>query len=399
MKVISSPTSIANGHSSWPTEAEEFQPFDVQPLGRVIYAPGGLTRLGDYAREHGRTRVLLVTDPGLKNAGHPERAIASLKGAGLHVTVFEGVKENPTEKEVVAGVEVARSQNIELLVALGGGSAMDCAKGINFLLTNGGRMADYKGHGKATKPMLPSIGIPTTSGTGSEAQSYALITDASTHMKMACGDKKAAFTLSILDPELTLTQPKSVTAVTGIDAVAHAIESLVCTKANPVSRMASLAAWQYLNPNFEVVLKEPSNLAARGAMQLGAHFAGMAIESAMLGVCHSCANPLSAHYGITHGVAIGIMLPHVIRFNASHAEHWYQMLCPTAETGHAAEHLARRVETLAKLSGLPNSLKECGVAESILHLLAEEANQQWTARFNPRPVTEASIFELFQSAW
>ena len=193
---------------------------------------------------------------------------------------------------------------------------MDCAKGINFLLTNGGRMADYKGFGKATKPMLPSVGVPTTAGTGSEAQCYALITDEQTHLKMACGDKKAAFRVAILDPEVTLSQPQTVTAVTGIDAVAHAIESFVCTKRNPLSQMCSPAAWRHLEPNFETVLRRPNDLAARGAMQVGAYLAGMAIENAMLGVCHSCANPLTAHYGITHGVAIGVMLPHVIRFNA-----------------------------------------------------------------------------------
>jgi alcohol dehydrogenase len=279
---------------------------------------------------------------------------------------------------------------------------MDCAKGINFILTNGGRMADYKGFGKAARPMLPSVGVPTTAGTGSEAQCYALITDESSHLKMACGDKKAAFRVAILDPEVTLTQPRTVTAVTGIDAIAHAIESFVCTKANPFSRMCSLAAWRHLEPNFERVLDEPADLSAREAMLVGAHFAGMAIENAMLGVCHSCANPLTAHYGITHGVAVGLMLPHVIRFNAPAADPFYAEL--VAVNGllngePAGEVLAKRVGELARAAGLPGSLKECGVSESILPLLAHEANQQWTARFNPRPVTEAEVEAIYRSAW
>src|SRR5207302_2182385 len=139
------------------------------------------------------------------------------------------------------------------IVAVGSGSNMDCAKGINILLSNGGRMADYRGFGKAAKPMLPSVGVPTTAGTGSEAQSYALITDEKTHLKMACGDKKAAFRVSILDPEVTISQPRAVTAVTGIDAVAHAVESFVCTKRNPVSHMCALSAFRYLEPHFERV--------------------------------------------------------------------------------------------------------------------------------------------------
>jgi alcohol dehydrogenase len=279
---------------------------------------------------------------------------------------------------------------------------MDCAKGINFLLTNGGRMADYKGFGKAAKPMLPSVGVPTTAGTGSEAQSFALITDESSHMKMACGDKKAAFRVAILDPEVTVSQPRAVTAVTGIDAIAHAVESFVCTKANPYSRMCSLAAWRHLEPNFERVLADPGDLEARGAMQIGANFAGTAIEAAMLGVCHSCANPLSAHYGVTHGVAIGMMLPHVVRFNAPAAGDQFTEL--VEENGRlngepAAESLAKRLAGLVRAAGLPTRLQECGVSESILPLLAHEANEQWTARFNPRPVTEADIEAIYRSAW
>ena len=376
--------------------------FDFSPFGRVIFEPGAIARLGEFARSLGGTRVMLVTDPGLEHVGHPQRASDAVRSAGLEVFTFDGVKENPTEKEVDAGVAFAKLHRIDLILAVGGGSSMDCAKGVNFILTNGGRMPDYKGFGKATKPMLPSIGVPTTSGTGSEAQCYALITDASSHLKMACGDKKAAFRIAVLDPELTLSQPRMVTAVTGIDAVAHAIESFVCTKANAISRMCSLTAWRHLEPNFERVLTEPSDLAARSAMQLGAYFAGMAIENAMLGVCHSCANPLTAHYGITHGTAIGLMLPHVIRFNAPSAGPLYADLVHEQGLNNgepASEILAKRVTELVKAAGLPTSLKECGVSESILHLLAEEANQQWTARFNPRTVGEPEILSIYRSAW
>ena len=370
----------------------------------MICEAGGLAKLGEAVRSVGGSRVLLVTDPGLEHAGHPQRAEAVLRGAGLAVFVFDGVKENPTEREVDAGVVFARTHQTDCIVAVGGGSSMDCAKGINFILTNGGRMADYKGHGKATKPMLPSVGVPTTSGTGSEAQSYALITDEKTHLKMACGDKKAAFRIAILDPEVTISQPRAVTAVTGIDAVAHAIESFVCTKRNPISQMCSLAAFRHLEANFEGVLRSPGDLAARSAMQVGAHLAGMAIENAMLGVCHSCANPLTAHYGVTHGIAIGAMLPHVVRFNGADpaVDRLYAELLgdyrPTNGQS-AAEALAARVCELTAAAGLPQSLKECGVSDTILHLLAEEAAEQWTARFNPRPVTEAEILKLYQAAW
>ena len=161
--------------------------------------------------------------------------------------VFDGVEENPTTRHVEAGAGFrADASCIDFLIAVGGGSSMDCAKGINFLLTNGGTMADYKGFGKASKPMLPSIGVPTTAGTGSEAQSYALIADEQTHMKMACGDRKAAFRVAILDPEVTVSQPAKVTAVTGIDALSHALESYVTTRRNPLSQMFAREAWRLL---------------------------------------------------------------------------------------------------------------------------------------------------------
>src|SRR5260221_14542721 len=148
----------------------------------------------------------------------------------MEVFLFDEVEENPTTRHVEAGVAFARQHQIDVIVAVGGGSSMDCAKGINFLLTNGGQMSDYKGFGKALLPMLPSIGVPTTSGTGSEAQSYALIADDKTHLKMACGDRKAAFRVAVLDPEVTVSQPPTVTAITGLDALAHAVESYVCTR-------------------------------------------------------------------------------------------------------------------------------------------------------------------------
>ncbi len=373
-------------------------PFDYQPLGRVVFGAGSLSRLGELARDLGGTRVLLVTDPGLEHAGHPQRAEESLRAAGLAVAVFDAVEENPTARHVEAGAAAAREHRADLLVAVGGGSAMDVAKGTNFVVTNGGSIADYQGFGKATKPMLPSIGVPTTAGTGSEAQSYALIADESSHLKMACGDKKAAFRVAVLDPEVTLTQPPGVTAVTGIDSVAHAVESYVTTRRNALAQTFARQAWNLLNRTFERVLRRPDDLAARADMQLGAHLAGMAIEASMLGCAHACANPLTAHYGTTHGVAVGVMLPHVIRYNAAAVGPLYADLARDAGLEGGAEGLARRVAGLMRSAGLPATLAECGVSRDILPLLAEEASEQWTARFNPRPVTEADLRRLYEAA-
>ncbi len=381
---------------------EHLPPFDFTPLNRVIFGPGSLRHLGELVCELGGRRVLLVTDPGLERAGHPQRAQKTMREAGVEVFLFDEVCENPTNKQVEAGVRCARGWAIDFIVAIGGGSAMDCAKGINFLHTNGGQMSDYKGFGRAAKPMLPSIGVPTTAGTGSEAQSYALITDEKTHLKMACGDKKAAFRVAILDPELTVSQPRPVAAATGIDALSHAIESYVSTRRSPISQIWALHAFRHLEANFEKALSEPDNLDARSAMQIGAHFAGVAIENSMLGICHACANPLTAHYGITHGAAIGLLLPHVIRFNAAAAEHLYADFTSVNSLGNgepASEILARRVSQLAAIAGQPSRLRDCGVSDSILSLLSEEARQQWTANFNPRPAAEEELMGVYRAAW
>ncbi|MDA1164923.1 MAG: iron-containing alcohol dehydrogenase [Planctomycetota bacterium] len=376
--------------------------FDFDPQTRVVFGSGVLSRLGELASELG-DRALLVTDKGLKNAGHENRAIEFLIASGVTPTVFDDVHPNPTTEDVDRCLAVAKAANVNLIIGLGGGSSMDCAKGANFLLTNGGRMEDYWGVGKAKQPMLPMIAVPTTSGTGSEAQSFALIAHAETHMKMACGDKKAACRIALLDPEVTVTMPVSVTAVTGIDAISHAVETYVTSKRNTVSQLFSRRAWSLLATSFPRVLEDPSDLEARGGMLVGAHFAGTAIENSMLGATHALANPLSAHFGLTHGVAIGVMLPHVVRFNAAVVGDLYGDLASDAglcESGDssASEHLARYLASTVRDWGLPTSLKECHVREDLIPTMAEEAAKQWTGTFNPRPVDVASLKELYECA-
>ena len=249
-------------------------PFDFQLRTRIIFGEGTVERLGDVARELGLRRTLLVADHGLLASGHVEEAILPLKRAGITAIPFHDFDVNPDTRMIEAGRDFAARHEIDSVIGLGGGSSLDCAKGINFLLTNGGRMQDYWGFGKAAHPMLPMIAVPTTAGTGSEAQSYALISDAETHVKMACGDPKAAFRVAILDPRLTVSQPPAVTSSAGFDAIAHAVETYVTTKRNPLSEVFSREAWRLLESNFERVLSSPADIEARGAMQLGAYYAG-----------------------------------------------------------------------------------------------------------------------------
>ena len=363
--------------------------FDFQPRTRVIFGAGALEQLGDVARELGFHRTLLVADPGLVAAGHVGKASVILAKAGIAVFPFHDFGPNPDSVMVEAGRAFAAPLNIDSLIGLGGGSSMDSAKGINFLLTNGGKIQDYLGYAKASKPLLPMIGIPTTAGTGSEAQSYALVSDAATHAKMACGDPSAAFRIALLDPCLTLSQPAAVRAAAGYDAISHAVETYVTTKRNGLSECFSREAWRLLGGNFERVLAAPENIEAQGAMQLGAYFAGLAIENSMLGATHACANPLTAHYETIHGVAIAALLTHVVRWNEAGGVQYKEL----------DEDLPRRLEQLAAAGGLPGKLSAMGVPRKDLPMLAAEAAQQWTGRFNPRPFDTTGALEVYECAY
>ena len=377
-------------------------PFELHLRTRVVFGDGAFERLGALARELGFSRTLLVADAGMVSMGLVDRAVRLLETAGITVTTFHKFDANPDTRMVETGRAVAAGAGVDSIVALGGGSSLDCAKGINFVVTNGGTMRDYKGHGKATRPMLPSIGVPTTAGTGSEAQQYALISDAETHVKMACGDEKACFRVAILDPALTVSQPRPLTAIVGYDAVSHAVESYVTSARSDVSDLFAREAWRWLHGAYERVLSHPTDIEARGAMLLGAHQAGIAIEHSMLGATHACANPLTARYGTTHGVAIAVMLPHVVRWNAEMVGGRYADLLEIAGLkgdGPPGDRLATRLASLARAGDLPATLSDIGVAASDLPALADAAAEQWTGTFNPRPFDRDAALRLYEQAY
>lgn len=382
--------------------------FDLQPRTRLVFGNGALEKVGALARELGGHRVLLVTDKGIVAAGHAARAIGLLETAGLNVAVYDAVRENPTTRDVDQCLELARRHNTDLFVGLGGGSSMDTAKGTNFLLTNGGAIKDYWGVGKAKLPMLPLIAIPTTAGTGSECQCAALIAVEESHLKMACLDPKAAARIAILDPLLTVSQPPHVTACTGIDAITHAVETAVTTKRNGWSLMFSHEAFKMLVPSLPRVLADPGDLEARGRMLLGAALAGTAIENSMLGAAHSAANPLTAHFDVVHGQAVGLMLPQVIRFNAqeesikrAYAElaSAPEIACVSGGLDEAVEALIARIEALLNVAGMPRSLAEAKVDRRMISTLAAEAEKQWTANFNPRHIGRGDFEQLYADAF
>lgn len=380
--------------------------FDFEPRTRLVCGHDAIDQLGQLARGLGIHRALVITDPGIVAAGHVQRGLDSLRKCNIDAMLFDGARENPTTDDVDAGLKMALRYGPELLVGLGGGSSMDCAKGVNFLYSNGGKIEDYWGVGKAAKEMLPMIAVPTTAGTGSEMQSFALISDAVTHVKMACGDPKASFRVAILDPLLTLTQPTQVTALTGIDAISHAVETYVTKRRNPISLMFSRESFRLLAGNFQHVINDPEYVDARASMQLGAAYAGLAIENSMLGAAHALANPLTAEFGIPHGQAVGVMLPHVVRFNGKKYNSWYQELVSMIETmpggvatGKGAYGLADFLAQLLRAAGLEDKLEPLGVTREDFPRLAASAAKQWTGSFNPRRVDSESLQQLYEQAY
>ncbi len=379
--------------------------FEAKAAPRIIYGVDAVDEIGSLVKSIGASRVLLVTDPGIVSAGHMDRVAKRLRQSSIDFCAFTDVAENPSTKEVERCVETARAAEVDLIIGLGGGSSLDTAKGCNFILSNGGKIEDYKGYGKASKPLLPFIAIPTTTGTGSECQSYALIAEEDSHEKMACGDPKAMAKIAILDPSLAKSQPRFVIACTGCDAMAHAIESAVSLNHNELSLLYSREAFRLVNANLEIVLAS-SEIEALGAMLLGAAYAGLAIENSMLGSAHSAANPLTAKFNVIHGNAVGMMLPHVMRYNAveASAAKNYALLATTVGIAtntdtqeEAREQLISRVEDLLEQSALSTSLSDFKVSSDDIPDLAADASKQWTALYNPRPVSAEDFVALYET--
>jgi alcohol dehydrogenase len=364
--------------------------FSFAARTRILAGPGRLSELGDAARSLNAARALIVTDPPLVDAGHAAAALRSLRQAGIAAEIYAGSHSNPDSADAETLRAFAAPLAPDLLIGLGGGSAMDMAKAANFLLTNGGRMRDYQGYGRATKPMLPLILVPASTGTGSEAQSYCVIADAETRAKMACGAPDAAARMAVLDAEVALTQPRAVRAAAGFDALAHAAETWVTTKRNDLSATFTREAWRLLSGNFERVLAHPEDVEAIANMQWGAFLAGWAIEHSMLGAAHACANPLSQRYRTVHAHALSVVLPHVVRYNAVLLKDRYREL---------DANLDRRLEEFAALAGLPRTLRELGVPEADLPHLAARAAEQWTGHHNPRPFDTEAALEIYRCAY
>ena len=374
-------------------------PFEFHARTRVVFGAGEVARVGTLAAELGR-RALLVADPGIVSAGYAARVAERLEAAGVRVVPFHDFGENPDSTMVARGRDAAAPHGIDFIVAVGGGSSMDCAKGINFLLTNGGAMADYQGFGKATKPMLPSIGVPTTAGTGSEAQSYALIADEKTHLKMACGDRKAAFRVAHPRP-----RGDRLAAADGHGRHRHRrrlargrVVRLArgATRSRECSRARRGGCWRRTS---SACCADPDDLEARAA-----HAARRAPGRAWPSRTRCSARPRlrqPADGPLRHDARHRrrLLLPHVVRFNSRVVGDRYAELAGVRGEARRPEALVVRLEDFVAADEFPAGLRAAGVPERDLPDLATAAAQQWTGTFNPRAFDVAGALEIYAAAY
>lgn len=382
--------------------------FTFNTTKSVICEPGAIRRLGTLVREHMGDRVLLVTDPGLVRAGLLGSATGSLDAAGIEYTVFDGVVADPPVAVVEAALEQARKASVDGIIGFGGGSSMDVAKLIALLMGGHEKLEDIYGVGMAKGRRLPLIQIPTTAGTGSEVTPISIITVGETEKKGVVAPQLLP-DIALLDAELTLGLPAPVTAATGIDAMVHAIESYTSASANnnPVSRTLAREALRLLGANIRIAVKDGRNVRARSEMLLGAMLAGQAFANSPVAGVHALAYPIGGIFHVPHGLSNALVLPHVMRFNASACDDSYATLAldvfPELVTTPAAERTGefiRRLEALSADLGLEQTLREVGITEADLPVMASESMKQSRLLVNnPRTLSESDALAIYRAAF
>jgi len=382
-------------------------PFSFETAPKIICEQGGADRLGAICHGLGITHVFLVTDAGLSRAGLLNGALASLSATGLSATVFSDVLADPPEASVQAAVDAARAAGVDGVVGFGGGSSLDTAKLVALLVRTAQALPDIYGIGLARGPRLPLIQVPTTAGTGSEVTPISILTTPS-HEKKGVVSPLLYPDIALLDSRLTLGLPPAVTAMTGVDAMVHAVEAFSTRlKKNPLSDALAIKALQLLYTNLPSAVNDGRDADVREAMLLGSLFAGMAFANAPVGAVHALAYPLGGHYGLPHGLSNSLVLLPVLEFNLGVAQGLYaelgRAILPGLETVEDAAAAAAFVAAIrARVAAMPyaQTLREAGVKPEDLPMLADDAMKvQRLLVNNPRDVSQADALALYQAAF
>ena len=370
----------------------------------VTFGVDAVKELPKMLEEYKAKNVMIVYDNGVKIAGIAEKVIEEVKKANVNITIFDGVIPNPTNEVVEEAAEIAKKANIDVFVAVGGGSSIDLTKAVNILMTNPGKIGEYGGMNLVKENVLPLIAIPTTAGTSSEITNVVALTDTQAVCKYVIIDNKIVADKVIADPEFTKTMPPSVTAATGMDAITHAVESYISNMATPLTKYHSIRGLQIFYENLPKAVENGSDMKAREQMMLGCIVAGFGFSNANLGLVHGIAHTLSAHFHLAHGVANATVLPYVMEFNAESCPEEMVELAKAINlslTGNIEEDkyvLSKELLNMTKKVGI-KTLSELGIKEDDFDMIAEDVLKEPVLGFNPRQnITKDEVIGILKKA-
>jgi alcohol dehydrogenase class IV len=371
----------------------------------IVFGLDSMAEAAHAALRLGGVRPLLVTDPGLIEAGWVDELVGHLHDQGVQAQVWSALTPNPKDHEIAAGHEFYRSRGCDVLIALGGGSVIDAAKGIAILSANGGHILDYAGVDKATMPIPPLVVLPSTSGTGADVSQFCIVTDTVRNTKITILGRALVPDITVIDPRLLTTMPEWLNAATGLDALTHGIEAFVSLGHNQLTDHHALRSVVMVTENLVTTIERPQDMAARVLMAQAALEAGLAFTNAILGAAHAMSHQVGGLLDLPHGVINGVLLPHVVRFNAEADPAPFATIAAClgiadkrAPELESALALADRLQDLARQVGVPRGLGELGVSADDVPVLARNAMADACITTNPRAADEAQLRALFLAA-
>jgi alcohol dehydrogenase class IV len=370
-----------------------------------VLGEGALQLVGRYAANLGARKVFLVTDPGVIAAGWTDRACASLQEMGISVFLFSQVSPNPRDTEVMLGARLYREEDCDAIVAVGGGSPMDCAKGIGIVASNGGNILQYEGVDRIPIPGPPLLCIPTTAGTAADVSQFAIVNDTSRKVKIAILSKATIPDVALIDPLTATTMPALLTAATGMDALVHAIEAYLSLASSPITDLHALEAIRLISANLKNAIDHPLDLRYRDPMMLGSLLAGLAFSNASLGLVHAMAHALGGWMDLPHGECNALLLAHVVRFNYAAAPQRYLRVSEAfglpvqgLPSDAIQELLLDAIRSLRLSVGLTTGLRDYGVRREDLRDLAKFAYSDPCLATNPVSPTIEEIEAIYDHA-
>lgn len=376
-----------------------------QSPGKIIYGQGTVKQIGEETKKYGKKIMIVTGKSSSKKTGALDKVIDSLKMENLQYVIFDKVESDPSVDTVELGTSIAKEEKIDVIVALGGGSPLDAAKGISIMLTNSGSIVDYEKK-QPEVPGVPVVAVPTTAGTGSEVSKFIVITDTRRKVKMLIGGETLIPKVAILDGELTLMVPPDVTAATGMDALTHAIEAYISKKAQPATGVQALSAIKLISENLAKAVQNGENMDARNNMLFAQMQAGLAFSNASVALVHAMSRPLGAYFGVPHGLANAILLTRVMEYNRAACAEKFKDIAETMGENTSglsireASNLAvKAVKELYAETGLPVKLRDVGVKEEMIETLAKDAIKSGSALVNPRKASLEDLIDIYKSIY